>query len=226
MSDHTQSPADPAPTRELAMLRQLFREHYELADRFEAAAQQISVVERSLHGTEGNLGIAEMLLDAAEQCRRGAAAVSQLNVSELAATVTQLNEHTKALPRQLLRPEESQAFRESLERALLADATRILRVAYEAAMKSGCLEAVENALIEMQKRIDTTELEKAKKELTAARQQNSVLNNKISLLTDQSAGQFQTVVKWSMTSFVTGVILSAVLSMLYLAPQIKDFLNS
>ncbi|HBO4178070.1 TPA: hypothetical protein L4U09_006500, partial [Pseudomonas aeruginosa] len=61
MSDHTQSPTDPAPTRELAMLRQLFREHYELADRFEAAAQQISVVERSLHGTDGNLGIAEML---------------------------------------------------------------------------------------------------------------------------------------------------------------------
>lgn len=226
MSDHTQSPTDPAPTRELAMLRQLFREHYELADRFEAAAQQISVVERSLHGTEGNQGIAEMLLDAAEQCRRGAAAVSQLNVSELAATVTQLNEHTKALPRQLLRPEESQAFRESLERALLADATRILRVAYEAAMKSGCLEAVENALTEMQKRIDTTELGKAIKELTAARQQNSALNNKISLLNDQSAGQFQAVVKWSMTSFVTGIILGATLSMLYLAPQIKDFINS
>lgn len=226
MSDHTQSPTDPAPTRELAMLRQLFREHYELADRFEAAAQQISVVERSLHGTDGNLGIAEMLLNAAEQCHSGAAAVSQLNVSELAATVTQLNEHTKALPRQLLRPEESQAFRESLERALLSDATRILRVAYEAAMTTGCLEAVENALTEMQKRIDTTELEKTAKELTAARQQNSALNNQISLLNARSAELLKAAGKWNLTNFVTGAILGAVLSMLYLAPQIQDSLTS
>lgn len=247
MSDHTQSPVDPAPTRELAMLRQLFREHYELADRFEAAAQQISVVERSLHGTEGNKGIAEMLLDAAEQCRHGAAAVSQLNVSELAATVTQLNEHTKALPRQLLRPEESQAFRESLERALLADATRILRVAYESAMTSGCLEAVENALKEMQKRIDTSsfercqvaeeqstalqaELERTAKELTAARervkQHNTALSNQHDLLNARFAEHLAAARKWSLAKFATGAILGAVLSILYLAPQIEDFLAS
>ncbi|TGA83846.1 hypothetical protein, partial [Pseudomonas aeruginosa] len=96
------------------MLRELFEDHYKLADRFEAAAQQISIVERSLHGTEGHQGTTELLLNAAEQCRLGAAAVSQLNVVELAAAVAQLNEQTKALPHQLLRPEESQAFRESL----------------------------------------------------------------------------------------------------------------
>ncbi|CDM42359.1 MULTISPECIES: hypothetical protein [Pseudomonadaceae] len=207
------------------MLRELFEDHYKLADRFEAAAQQISIVERSLHGTEGHQGTTELLLNAAEQCRLGAAAVSQLNVVELAAAVAQLNEQTKALPHQLLRPEESQAFRESLERALLSDTTRILRVAYEAAMKSGCLEAVEHALREMQKRIDTTELEKVTKALNAARQQNSALNNKISLLNSQSVGKLQAAVKWSVTSFFTGIALGTALSMLYLAPQINKFIN-
>lgn len=142
------------------------------------------------------------------------------------ADAAQLHEQLKALPRQLLRPEDSQAFRESLERALLSDATRILRVAYEAAMTTGCLEAVENALTEMQKRIDTTALEKTAKELNAARQQNSALNNQISLLNARSAEQLKAAGKWHLTNFVTGAILGAVLSMLYLAPQIQDFLTS
>ncbi|HBN8144572.1 TPA: hypothetical protein L3660_004178 [Pseudomonas aeruginosa] len=239
--------SDAALSREQIMLRELFEDHYKLADRFEAAAQQISVVERSLHGTEGQLGIAELLLDAAEQCRRGAVAVSQLNIGELAATVTQLNEQAKALPRQLLRPEESQAFRESLERALLADATRILRVAYESAMTSGCLEAVENALTEMQKRIDTSSLERCQaaeersktfqaelgrtaKELTAARERvkehNIALNNQRDLLNARFAEHLAAARKWSLAKFATGAILGAVLSILYLAPQIEDFLAS
>lgn len=142
------------------------------------------------------------------------------------ADAAQLHEQLKSLPRQLLRPEESQAFRESLERALLSDATRILRVAYETAMTTGCLEAVENALTEMQKRIDTTELEKTAKELTATRQQNSALNNQISLLNARSAELLKAAGKWHLTNFVTGLILGAVLSMLYLAPQIQDFLTS
>ena len=142
------------------------------------------------------------------------------------ADAAQLHEQLKALPRQLLRPEDSQAFRESLERALLSDATRILRVAYEAAMTTGCLEAVENALTEMQKRIDTTALEKTANELNASRQQNSALNNQISLLNARSAEQLKAAGKWNSTNFVTGAILGAVLSMLYLAPQIQDFLTS
>lgn len=177
----------------------------------------------------------------------GAAGNSVGLYADRLADAAQLHEQLKALPRQLLRPEESQAFRESLERALLCDTTRILRVAYEAAMKSGCLEAVENALTELQKRIDISplercqaaedrskalqaELERTVKELAATRERakehNIALNNERDLLNARFAEHLATARKWSLAKFATGAILGAVLSILYLAPQIEDFLAS
>ena len=39
------------------------------------------------------------------------------------------------------------------------------------------------------------------------------------------AGKLQAAVKWSVTSFFTGIALGTALSMLYLAPQINKFIN-
>ncbi|MFU2604471.1 hypothetical protein ACM7OS_22525 [Pseudomonas aeruginosa] len=151
----------------------------------------------------------------------GAAGNSVGLYADRLADAAQLHEQLKALPRQLLRPEESQAFRESLERALLSDTTRILRVAYEAAMKSGCLEAVENALTEMQKRIDISSLERCQ----ATEDRSKALQAELERTVKELAATRERV-KWSLAKFATGAILGAVLSILYLAPQIEDFLAS
>ena len=71
---------DAALSREQLMLRELFQDHFKLADRFEAAANQIVQVERSLHSTGEQPGIAELLLDAADQIRGAASAIQGMNL--------------------------------------------------------------------------------------------------------------------------------------------------
>ncbi len=207
--------------------------------------QELRTLVVRLEGVGTQPGLLELTESLASKI--GAAGNSVGLYADRLADAAQLHEQLKALPRQLLRPEESQAFRESLERALLADATRILRVAYESAMTSGCLEAVENALTEMQKRIDTSSLERCQaaeersktfqaelgrtaKELTAARERvkehNTALKNQRDLLNARFAEHLATAHKWSLTKFATGAILGAVLSTLYLTPQIEDLLAS
>lgn len=189
--------------------------------------QELRTLVVRLEGVGTQPGLLELTESLASKI--GAAGNSVGLYADRLADAAQLHEQLKALPRQLLRPEESQAFRESLERALLADATRILRVAYESAMTSGCLEAVENALTEMQKRIDTSSLERCQaaeeqsaalqaelgrtaEELTAARER--VKQHNTALINQRE--HLAAARKWSLAKFATGAILGVVLSILYL----------
>ncbi|UUY09008.1 hypothetical protein LRS11_02955 [Pseudomonas sp. J452] len=204
-----------------------------------------------IDGTKGQPG----LLDRTEKMveRIGTAGDNISVYVDRLAAADQLHEQLKALPSQLLRPHESQAFRESMQRALYEDATHILRASYEAAMTSGCLEAVETAVTEIQARVDTAALErsyaareashalqskldsaneeitKLKTELNAAHKQisghSTSLNNLRDVLNSRFIEQLATARKWNL-AIATGAILGGILSNLYLTPKIEAFLTS
>lgn len=109
---------DAALTREQLMLRELFQDHFKLADQFEAAAQQVSDVERSLHGTGEQAGLAELLLDAAEQIRGAATTIQGMNLDGFSQVLDSLSRQIAGLPSRLLKPADDMDFRASLREGI------------------------------------------------------------------------------------------------------------
>lgn len=109
---------DAALTREQLMLRELFHDHFKLADQFEAAAQQIADVERSLHGTGEQAGLAELLLDAADQIRGAASTIQGMNLDGFSRVLETLSRQIAGLPSRLLKPADEMDFRASLREGI------------------------------------------------------------------------------------------------------------
>ena len=201
-------------------------------------------------GTKAQPGLLDRTEAMAEKIGAAGEGIS-VYVDRLAAAA-QLHEQLKALPDELLRPHESAEFRASMQKALLEDAAQILRVSYETALKGACLAAVEKAVAEIQLRIDTTALERSlvteeagkvlqgkldrsteditrlNAELDAARKLisgHSISLNKLrDVMSARFADHLAAARKWSLTKVVIGAILGAVLSNLYLTPQIEALL--
>lgn len=117
--------SEAALTREQLMLRELFRDHFELADRFEATANQMAAVDRSLHGSGEQQGIAELLLDAAENIRGAASSIDTMNLDGFSRALDSLSRQIAGLPGRLLKPADEIDFRASLREGIaqvLADA--------------------------------------------------------------------------------------------------------
>ncbi|MDD0972642.1 hypothetical protein [Pseudomonas fontis] len=110
--------SEAALTREQLMLRELFRDHFELADRFEATANQMVAVDRSLHGSGEQQGIAELLLDAAENIRGAASSIDTMNLDGFSRTLDSLSRQIAGLPGRLLRPADEIDFRASLREGI------------------------------------------------------------------------------------------------------------
>jgi hypothetical protein len=98
--------------------RILFGEQYKLADQFEAAAQQIADVERSLHGTGEQPGLAELLLDAADQIRGAASTIQGMNMDGFSQVLDSLSRQIAGLPGRLLKPADEMDFRASLREGI------------------------------------------------------------------------------------------------------------
>lgn len=109
---------DAALSREQYMLRELFQDHFKLADRFEAAASQIAQVERSLLSTGEQPGIAELLLDAAGQIRGAASTIEGLNLEGFSRELESLSSQISGLPSRLLKPADEMDFRASLREGI------------------------------------------------------------------------------------------------------------
>jgi len=165
-----------------------------------------------LDGTDAQAGVLRGIAEASESLEYLRTWVSE--IADRLQSASALSNQIKALPGQLLQPHESAEFRASMQKALHEDAAQILRVSYETALKGACLEAVEKAVAEIQVRIDTTALERS----LVAEEASKVLQGKL-------ADHLTAARKWSLTRVVTGAILGAVLSNLYLAPQIEALLT-
>ncbi|MGA4475299.1 hypothetical protein ACPA2M_20225 [Ectopseudomonas chengduensis] len=100
------------------MLRELFQDHFKLADQFEAAAQQVAAVERSLHGTGEQAGLAELLLDAAGQIRGAASTIQGMNLDGFSQVLDSLSRQIAGLPSRLLKPADEMDFRASLREGI------------------------------------------------------------------------------------------------------------
>jgi predicted metal-dependent hydrolase len=98
--------------------RILFGEQYKLAEQFEAAAQQIADVERSLHGTGEQPGLAELLLDAAVQIRGAASTIQGMNLDGFSQVLVSLSNQIAGLPGRLLKPADEMDFRASLREGI------------------------------------------------------------------------------------------------------------
>ncbi len=109
---------DAALTREQLMLRELFQDHFKLADQFEAAAQQVASVERSLHGTGEQAGLAELLLSAADQIRGAASTIQGMNLDGFSQVLDSLSRQIAGLPSRLLKPADEMDFRASLREGI------------------------------------------------------------------------------------------------------------
>jgi len=117
--------SEAALTREQLMLRELFRDHFELADRFEASANQMAAVDRSLHGSGEQQGVAELLLNAADQIRGAASSIDGMNLDVFSRALDALSRQIAGLPGRLLKPADEMDFRASLRDGIgqvLADA--------------------------------------------------------------------------------------------------------
>lgn len=109
---------DAALSREQLMLRELFKDHFKIADQFEAAAKQIADVERSLHGTGEQAGLAELLLDAAVQIRGAASTIQGMNLDGFSQVLDSLSRQIAGLPSRLLKPADEMDFRASLREGI------------------------------------------------------------------------------------------------------------
>jgi len=211
---------DAALTREQLMLRELFQDHFKLADQFEAAAQQVAAVERSLHGTGEQAGLAELLLDAADQIRGAASTIQGMNLDGFSQVLDSLSRQIAGLPSRLLKPADEMDFRASLREGIaqvLADAIVDARrhVQDEAAQvaidelsakvklamsqlgeSSAAYFAERNKLkgqLEAEKAKNAALLEAEKQKLKAEKEMNAALNNRMKYFEEEKDASFKTL---------------------------------
>ena len=217
------------------MLRELFREHYDLADRFEAAAQQISAVERSLHSTEGQQGIAELLLDAADQCRAAAGTLGNLNLDALAYSVATLNQRVNQIPERLLKTTDDVQFRAALRSAIANEVTDAVAIAREQAIECGVDLAVEGIAAAVKREIDKIRVHDlfTKPRLVAdlARYKKAYAELDGSFAAEREkharlyADQLASASRWGVRRMVAALILGIVIGLAHLAPMIEEKLH-
>ena len=237
---------DAALSREQLMLRELFQDHFKLADRFEAAANQITQVERSLHSTGEQPGIAELLLDAADQIRGAASTIHGMNLDGFSRVLESLSRQIAGLPSRLLKPADEMDFRASLREGIaqvLAESIIDAKLQVES-------EAADVAITDLVSRIKMAmaqmgessanyfaERNQLKGQLEAEKEKNAVLtkrmeyfeqdkDNALRLLSADFAASSNRAGKARLLDFCAGMVIALLVSMSTLVPTVEQYLKT
>lgn len=226
--------------------RILFGEQYKLADQFEAAAQKIADVERSLHGTGEQAGLAELLLDAAGQIRGAASSIQGMNLDGFSQVLDSLSRQIAGLPSRLLKPADEMDFRASLREGIaqvLADSIIDAKLQVES-------EAVDVAVSDLVSRIKAAmaqlgessanyfaERNVLKGQLEAEREKNAALvkrmayfeqdkDNALRLLSSEFANVSKRSGSARLVDVGVGALIALVISMSTLYPAAEQYLKA
>ncbi|HFX0630695.1 hypothetical protein [Pseudomonas aeruginosa] len=226
--------------------RILFGEQYKLADQFEAAAQQIADVERSLHGTGEQPGLAELLLDAADQIRGAASTIQGMNLDGFSQVLVSLSNQIAGLPGRLLKPADEMDFRASLREGIaqvLADSIVDAKLQVES-------EAVDVAVSDLVSRIKAAmaqlgessanyfaERNQLKGQLEAEKEKNAALvkrmayfeqdkDNALRLLSSEFANVSKRSGSARLIDVGFGALIALVVSMSTLYPAAEQYLKA
>jgi len=226
--------------------RILFGEQYKLAEQFEAAAQQIADVERSLHGTGEQPGLAELLLDAAVQIRGAASTIQGMNLDGFSQVLVSLSNQIAGLPGRLLKPADEMDFRASLREGIaqvLADSIVDAKLQVES-------EAVDVAISDLVSRIKAAmaqmgessanyfaERNQLKGQLEAEKEKNAALvkrmayfeqdkDNALRLLSAEFANVSKRSASARLIDLGAGALIAFVLSMSTLYPAAEQYLKA
>jgi hypothetical protein len=237
---------DAALSREQLMLRELFQDHFKLADRFEAAANQIAQVERSLHSTGEQPGIAELLLDAADQIRGAASTIQGMNLDGFSRVLESLSRQIAGLPSRLLKPADEMDFRASLREGIakvLAESIIDAKLQVES-------EAADVAITDLVSRIKMAmaqmgessanyfaERNQLKGQLEAEKEKNAVLarrmeyfeqdkDNALRLLSADFAASSNRAGKARLLDFCAGMVIAFLVSVTTLVPTVEQYLKT
>lgn len=237
---------DAALSREQLMLRELFQDHFKLADRFEAAANQIAQVERSLHSTGEQPGIAELLLDAADQIRGAASTIEGMNLDGFSRVLESLSRQIAGLPSRLLKPADEMDFRASLREGIaqvLAESIIDAKLQVES-------EAADVAITDLVSRIKMAmaqmgessanyfaERNQLKGQLEAEKEKNAVLakrmeyfeqdkDNALRLLSADFAASSNRAGKARLLDFCAGMVIAFLVSVTTLVPTVEQYLKT
>lgn len=237
---------DAALSREQLMLRELFQDHFKLADRFEAAANQIAQVERSLHSTGDQPGIAELLLDAADQIHGAASTIQGMNLDGFSRVLESLSRQIAGLPSRLLKPADEMDFRASLREGIaqvLAESIIDAKLQVES-------EAADVAITDLVSRIKMAmaqmgessanyfaERNQLKGQLEAEKEKNAVLakrmeyfeqdkDNALRLLSADFAASSNRAGKARLLDFCAGMVIAFLVSVATLVPTVEQYLKT
>ena len=237
---------DAALSREQLMLRELFQDHFKLADRFEAAANQIAQVERSLHSTGEQPGIAELLLDAADQIRGAASTIEGMNLDGFSRVLESLSRQIAGLPSRLLKPADEMDFRASLREGIaqvLAESIIDAKLQVES-------EAADVAITDLVSRIKMAmaqmgessanyfaERNQLKGQLEAEKEKNAVLakrmeyfeqdkDNALRLISADFAASSNRAGKARLLDFCAGMVIAFLVSVTTLVPTVEQYLKT
>ncbi len=237
---------DAALSREQLMLRELFQDHFKLADRFEAAANQIAQVERSLHSTGEQPGIAELLLDSADQIRGAASTIQGMNLDGFSRVLESLSRQIAGLPSRLLKPADEMDFRASLREGIaqvLAESIIDAKLQVES-------EAADVAITDLVSRIKMAmaqmgessanyfaERNQLKGQLEAEKEKNAGLakrmeyfeqdkDNALRLLSADFAASSNRAGKARLLDFCAGMVIAFLVSVTTLVPTVEQYLKT
>lgn len=237
---------DAALSREQLMLRELFQDHFKLADRFEAAANQIAQVERSLHSTGEQPGIAELLLDAANQIRGAASTIQGMNLDGFSRVIESLSRQIAGLPSRLLKPADEMDFRASLREGI----AQVLAKSIIDAKLQVESEAADVAITDLVSRIKIAmaqmgessanyfaERNQLKGQLEAEKEKNAVLtkrmeyfeqdkDNALRLLSADFAASSNRAGKARLLDFCAGMGIAFLMSVATLVPTVEQYLKT
>lgn len=226
--------------------RILFGEQYKLAEQFEAVAQQIADVERSLHGTGEQPGLAELLLDAAVQIRGAASTIQGMNLDGFSQVLVSLSNQIAGLPGRLLKPADEMDFRASLREGIaqvLADSIIDAKLQVES-------EAVDVAVSDLVSRIKAAmaqlgessanyfaERNVLKGQLEAEREKNAALvkrmayfeqdkDNALRLLSSEFANVSKRSGSARLVDVGVGALIALVVSLSTLYPAAEQYLKT
>lgn len=227
------------------MLRELFRDHFELADRFEATANQMAAVDRSLHGSGEQQGIAELLLDAAENIRGAASSIDTMNLDGFSRALDSLSRQIAGLPGRLLKPADEIDFRASLREGIaqvLADAIIDAKLQVEQ-------EAIEVAINDLTGRVKAAmaqlgessanyfaERNQLRGQLDTEKVKSTALTERLTYfeqnkdkafrqMTADFAAASQRTSKTRLIDFCAGLVIGVVVSLSVLVPMASQHLN-
>lgn len=237
---------DAALSREQLMLRELFQDHFKLADRFEAAANQIAQVERSLHSTGEQPGIAELLLDAADQIRGAASTIEGMNLDGFSRVLESLSRQIAGLPSRLLKPADEMDFRASLREGIaqvLAESIIDAKLQVESEVAdvaiTDLVSRIKRAMSQMGESSANyfAERNQLKGKLEAEKEKNAVLakrmeyfeqdkDNALRLLSADFAASSNRAGKARLLDFCAGMVIAFLVSVTTLVPTVEQYLKT